>query len=135
VENTLEGVRHTIAAPGSGCLNFGIYRQFVQVTPLKALLGGLAAGPDTDGSLHSACVKAVAEAVEQQKAACNAVLPRLQAYFKDKLPPVLTPEETFKHRLVTKRELFYGEYAKEAAGGQAAAAGGGAGSGAASEGQ
>jgi len=88
-------------------------RQFVKTTPLKALLGGLAAGPEADGSLHSACVRAVAEAVELQKAACNAVLPKLQAHFEGKLPPVLTPEETFKYRLVTKRELFYGEFLKD----------------------
>ena len=122
VENVLEGVRHRVVPSGSGSLNFGVFRQYVRVTPLKALLGGLAAGPEAEANLFSACSKAVAEAVERQKAACNAVLPKLQAFFDGKLPPVLTPEQTFKHKLVTKRELFYGVYAKAPAGEPPAAA-------------
>ena len=62
--------------------------------------------------------------MELQKAACNAVLPKLQAHFEGKLPPVLTPEETFKYRLVTKRELFYGEFAKDEGGGGGGGGGG-----------
>ena len=117
VENTLDGVGATLFQGGQ--LNFGKWQQFIHAVPLQKLIAKVvAACPEGEG-VHAACQEAVEVAVEAQKAACNALLPKVAAYFEGKLPPVITPEETFLYKLEKDPAKFYGRFLKEAGGGGA----------------
>ena len=90
-------------------LDFGLFNTFVKTTPIKTVLSEVASSEkDVVGAARAACYSAT----EKQKRACNDLLPSIVAFYKDRLPKVISPEETFLHRLVTDPALFYGGFRK-----------------------
>jgi hypothetical protein len=128
VENTLDGVQHLLWDGFS--LNLPKYLQFMRAAPLKDVLGAVAAVEAGAGhaAYLEACGIAVRDAVEKQKKACNAIIPRLTAHFEGKLPPVLSPEETYRYKMVMDPGVFYGEFLKAEGSGGGGHMGGGGGS-------
>jgi hypothetical protein len=111
VENTLEGARHGILKGSS--FNFVQFEQFVKAVDLKNFFG-VVLDAATKYGFEQACTKELVAVIEKQKEICNSKLPELTAFYQDKLPPVLTPENLFKRSLPVKgANDFYGEYMKD----------------------
>jgi len=110
VENTLEGARLGILKGSS--FNFAQFEQFVKAVDLKNFFGAVLDAATKDG-FEQACTKELVVAIEKQKEICNSKLPELTAFYRDKLPPVLTPETLFKSSNVKGANNFYGKYMKD----------------------
>ena len=109
VENTYGSVFASVWSGGN--LDFNTFTTFVKTTTMKKVLLDVA-NSDEALSAAAATAESVRVAIEGQKAACNAALPALEAHFHGKLAPLLSPEQTFKHKMIVSRDVFYGDFLK-----------------------
>jgi len=61
----------------------------------------------------AAAARIISEAVEAQKLRSTAALPALEAHFAGKVPPALSPENTFLNDVVKDAAVYYGQYLKQ----------------------
>jgi hypothetical protein len=107
VENVLSSISAKLVEGEK--LDFSLFDTYVKTTPIKKVLLDVAS---SDKDVVVATKAACSSAIEVQKKACNDLLPAIVAFYKDRLPKVLSSDETFKHKLVTDPALFYGEFRK-----------------------
>ena len=109
VENTFSSVSASIFS--GGLLNFHEFEKFVKTSSVKKVLLDVA-NSDEALSASEAAAESIRAAIEVQKSKCNSCLPTLEAHFWGRLAPLLSPERTFKHKMIVSRSVFYGEYVK-----------------------